>query len=86
MTSTAPTPASPHTGDPGKTPLGIAAIGYAFMGKAHSNAWRNVASFCYVLAFEQKVLVGRDAERIAEDAESKYRKARKNAHGFRLRH
>jgi hypothetical protein len=21
-------------------PLGVAAIGYAFMGKAHSNAWR----------------------------------------------
>ena len=39
-------------------PLGVAAIGYAFMGKAHSNAWRNVASFFDVPAFEQKVLVG----------------------------
>ena len=50
------------------TPLGVAAIGYAFMGKAHSNAWRNVASFFDVPAFEQKVLVGRDAEQVAEAA------------------
>ncbi|WP_284753766.1 Gfo/Idh/MocA family oxidoreductase [Arthrobacter sp. efr-133-R2A-120] len=49
----------------GRTPLGVAAIGYAFMGKAHSNAWRNVASFFDVPAFEQKVLVGRDAEQVA---------------------
>ncbi|WP_460455374.1 Gfo/Idh/MocA family protein, partial [Arthrobacter bambusae] len=35
------------------------------MGKAHSNAWRNVASFFDVPAFEQKVLVGRDAEQVA---------------------
>ncbi|NQD87872.1 Gfo/Idh/MocA family oxidoreductase [Paenarthrobacter sp. CM16] len=51
-----------------KTPLGVAAIGYAFMGKAHSNAWRNVASFFDVPAFEQKVLVGRDADAVAEAA------------------
>ncbi|MDR6686692.1 putative dehydrogenase [Arthrobacter sp. 1088] len=49
-------------------PLGVAAIGYAFMGKAHSNAWRNVASFFDVPAFEQKVLVGRDAALVAEAA------------------
>jgi predicted dehydrogenase len=49
-------------------PLGVAAIGYAFMGKAHSNAWRNVASFFDVPAFEQKVLVGRDAGQVAEAA------------------
>ncbi|MFJ5956881.1 Gfo/Idh/MocA family protein [Paenarthrobacter sp. NPDC092416] len=48
--------------------LGVAAIGYAFMGKAHSNAWRNVASFFDVPAFEQKVLVGRDAALVAEAA------------------
>ncbi|MFW0771852.1 Gfo/Idh/MocA family protein [Paenarthrobacter nitroguajacolicus] len=53
---------------PGNTPLGVAAIGYAFMGKAHSNAWRNVASFFDVPAFEQKVLVGRDADAVAEAA------------------
>jgi len=46
-------------------PLRVAAIGYAFMGKAHSNAWRNVASFFDVPAFEQKVLVGRDATEVA---------------------
>ncbi|WP_458107510.1 Gfo/Idh/MocA family oxidoreductase [Arthrobacter sp. R3-55] len=51
-----------------KTPLGVAVIGYAFMGKAHSNAWRNVASFFDVPAFEQKVLVGRDADAVAEAA------------------
>jgi predicted dehydrogenase len=52
-------------------PLGVAMIGYAFMGKAHSNAWRNVASFFDVPAFEQKVLVGRDAGQVAAAA-SKY--------------
>jgi predicted dehydrogenase len=51
-----------------KRPLGVAAIGYAFMGKAHSNAWRNVASFFDVPAFEQKILVGRDAGAVAEAA------------------
>ncbi|KIS26166.1 dehydrogenase [Arthrobacter sp. SPG23] len=53
---------------PVSRPLGVAAIGYAFMGKAHSNAWRNVASFFNVPAFEQKVLVGRDATQVAEAA------------------
>jgi predicted dehydrogenase len=48
--------------------LGVAAIGYAFMGKAHSNAWRNVASFFDVPAFQQKVLVGRNPEQVAEAA------------------
>jgi predicted dehydrogenase len=43
-------------------------IGYAFMGKAHSNAWRNVASFFDVPAFEQKLLVGRDASGVREAA------------------
>ncbi|MDQ0238749.1 Gfo/Idh/MocA family protein [Arthrobacter bambusae] len=68
MTSSAPTPTTPQNGEPGKTTLGVAAIGYAFMGKAHSNAWRNVASYFDVPAFEQKVLVGRDAEQVAEAA------------------
>ncbi|PRB40562.1 dehydrogenase [Arthrobacter sp. MYb23] len=63
------TPAHPSD-HPSQTrqPLGVAAIGYAFMGKAHSNAWRNVASFFDVPAFEQKVLVGRDATQVAEAA------------------
>jgi predicted dehydrogenase len=50
-------------------PLGVALIGYAFMGKAHSNAWRNVASYFDVPAFEQKVLVGRDAAGVAAAAD-----------------
>ena len=58
------TPAHP-TATPAPPSLGVAAIGYAFMGKAHSNAWRNVASFFDVPAFEQKVLVGRDATEVA---------------------
>ncbi|GGC94111.1 dehydrogenase [Tersicoccus solisilvae] len=49
-------------------PLGVATIGYAFMGKAHSQAWRNVASYFDVPAFERKVLVGRDADAVAEAA------------------
>lgn len=48
--------------------LGVAMIGYAFMGKAHSNAWRNVASYFDVPAFERRVLVGRDAEGVAAAA------------------
>ncbi|WP_154604820.1 MULTISPECIES: Gfo/Idh/MocA family protein [Arthrobacter] len=52
-------------------PLGVAAIGYAFMGKAHSHAWRTVANHFDVPAFEQKVLVGRDADAVAAAA-SKY--------------
>jgi predicted dehydrogenase len=51
-----------------KGPLGVAMIGYAFMGKAHSNAWRNVASYFDVPAFEQKILVGRDAAAVSEAA------------------
>jgi len=43
-------------------------IGYAFMGKAHSNAWRNVASYFDVPAFERRVLVGRDRDGVAEAA------------------
>ncbi|MDP9982670.1 putative dehydrogenase [Pseudarthrobacter oxydans] len=52
----------------GRPPLGVAMIGYAFMGKAHSNAWRNVASYFDVPAFEQRVIVGRDPEGVAAAA------------------
>ena len=49
--------------------LGVAVIGYAFMGKAHSNAWRNVAAFRPdVPAVRQQVLVGRDAEQVTAAA------------------
>ena len=64
-------PSEPPADPEASRPLGVAAIGYAFMGKAHSNAWRNVASFFDVPAFEQKVLVGRDAAAVA-DAAAKY--------------
>ena len=46
-------------------PLRVAMIGYAFMGRAHSNAWATVGSFFEVPAFEQRVLVGRDAAGVA---------------------
>ncbi|MDV8147328.1 Gfo/Idh/MocA family oxidoreductase [Arthrobacter sp. B10-11] len=61
-------PESTDGSNPDNSPLGVAMIGYAFMGKAHSNAWRNVASHFDVPAFEQKVLVGRDAGQVAEAA------------------
>ncbi|WP_164202478.1 Gfo/Idh/MocA family protein [[Micrococcus luteus] ATCC 49442] len=65
MTAQNPSPQGPSQG---RKTLGVAMIGYAFMGKAHSNAWRNVASYFDVPAFEQKVLVGRDAAGVAEAA------------------
>ncbi|WP_427174779.1 Gfo/Idh/MocA family protein [Arthrobacter sp. 92] len=52
-------------------PLGIAAIGYAFMGKAHSHAWRNVGAYFDVPAIEQRVLVGRDTAQVS-DAAARY--------------
>ena len=40
---------------------GVAVVGHAFMGKAHSNAWRNVGAFYPdVPRVRQHVLVGRD--------------------------
>lgn len=48
--------------------LGVAAVGYAFMGKAHSQAWRNVGAYFDVPAVEQRVLVGRDARAVTEAA------------------
>jgi predicted dehydrogenase len=53
--------------DPEQT-LGVAAIGYAFMGKAHSQAWRNVSAYFDVPPLEQRVLVGRDATQVAAAA------------------
>src|SRR3954447_2281981 len=67
MSTPAHTDQSQGNPQPTRT-LGVAAIGYAFMGKAHSNAWRNVASYFDVPAFEQKVLVGRDAGQVAAAA------------------
>lgn len=58
---------SPHVS--GSRPLGVATIGYAFMGQAHSHAWRTVASHFDVPDFEQKVLVGRDPDAVAAAAQ-----------------
>ncbi len=50
-------------------PLGVAVIGYSFMGKAHSNAWRNVNAFYPdTPAVRQQVLVGRDDGAVKEAA------------------
>ena len=68
MTGTA-TAAETAAPTPRKT-LGIAVVGYAFMGKAHSNAWRNVHAF-YPSgpAVRQEVLIGRDERAVAEAAD-----------------
>ena len=58
-----------HVSTPHSTPLGVAVIGYAFMGKAHSAAWRNVSAYFDVPEVEQTVLVGRDAEKVAAAAQ-----------------
>ncbi len=50
--------------------LGVAVIGYSFMGKAHSNAWRNVGAFYPdVPSVAQRVLVGRDPAQVKESAQ-----------------
>ncbi|MGY3567213.1 Gfo/Idh/MocA family protein [Sinomonas sp. RB5] len=61
-------PGAAPAGQEAVQPLGVAAIGYAFMGRAHSHAWRNVSAFFDVPGIEQKVLVGRHAEEVAEAA------------------
>lgn len=60
---------SPRVPDDRARPLGVAMIGYAFMGKAHSAAWRTVGSHFDVPAIARRVVVGRDAARTAEAAE-----------------
>lgn len=51
--------------------IGIAMVGYSFMGKAHSQAWRNVHRF-FSLPLEptMKVVVGRNAEAVEAAAET----------------
>ena len=45
--------------------IGIGMLGYAFMGKAHSHAWRNVAALRPGAPdVRQQVLVGRDADAV----------------------
>ena len=49
--------------------LNIALIGYGFMGKAHSNAWRQVARF-FDVPYEPvlKVICGRDEAKVSKAA------------------
>lgn len=49
--------------------FGVAVIGYAFMGKAHSHAWRNAASLRPdAPELRRQVIVGRDADQVASAA------------------
>ena len=51
-----------------KTKLNVAMIGYDFMGRTHSNAWRQVARFFADVPFEPvlKVVVGRTEAKLRE--------------------
>ena len=49
--------------------LGVGLIGYAFMGAAHSQAWRTAPHFFDLpIRPDLRVLAGRDADRVAEAA------------------
>ena len=53
----------------GDTGLGVAVVGLAFMGRAHSNAWRNVGAFHPDLPpVRRELLVGRDPDATAKAA------------------
>jgi predicted dehydrogenase len=55
---------------PGRPVMRVAMVGYAFMGAAHSQAWRNAHRFFDLPAVpELAVLCGRDAPAAAEAAE-----------------
>ena len=54
--------------DPSPRPLGVALIGYAFMGRAHSQAWRTVGAAFDVPPIARRVIVGRDEQAVAEAA------------------
>ena len=54
-----------------KQKVGIALIGYAFMGKTHSNAYRQVSKFFDSdVEPEMKVLVGRNEQNVARAAQN----------------
>ena len=55
--------------EPSPRPLGVALIGYAFMGRAHSQAWRTVSAAFDVPEFARRVIVGRDEEAVADAAQ-----------------
>ena len=48
--------------------LGVAVIGHSFMGKAHSQAWRNVNATFETPEVAMRVLVGRNAASLEESA------------------
>jgi predicted dehydrogenase len=54
-----------------KKKLNVAMIGYDFMGRAHSNAWRQVGRFMQDVPFEpvMKVVAGRTEAKVKEAAE-----------------
>jgi predicted dehydrogenase len=54
-----------------KKKMNVAMIGYDFMGRAHSNAWRQVARFMPDLPYEpvMKVVAGRTEAKVKEAAE-----------------
>src|SRR4051794_41475509 len=55
---------------PARPALRVGLVGYAFMGAAHSQAWRTAPhSFDLPLRPELTVLAGRDAARVADAAE-----------------
>lgn len=61
---------SPHHSPNNQHPLRVAVVGHSFMGKAHSNAWRNVSAFYpQVPPVQQQVLVGREGSGLTEHAE-----------------
>jgi predicted dehydrogenase len=55
---------------PTRPTLGVGLIGYAFMGAAHSQAWRTAPHFFDLPLYPQlTVLAGRDAARVSDAAE-----------------
>ncbi|MDO5662080.1 MAG: Gfo/Idh/MocA family oxidoreductase [Brachybacterium sp.] len=56
-----------HTTDAAR-PLGVALIGYEFMGRAHSQGWRSVEAAFEVPPIVRRVIVGRDEERVTDAA------------------
>jgi predicted dehydrogenase len=54
-----------------KRKINVAMIGYDFMGRAHSNAWRQVARFFKDVPFQPvlKVVCGRTESKVAEARE-----------------
>jgi predicted dehydrogenase len=51
-------------------PIGVGMLGYAFMGKAHSNAYRTLSSMTWPPPLEPRLvsIAGRDAEAVSEAA------------------